>query len=132
MTVRVARCRCGQLSATCTGEPVRVSVCHCRGCRRLTGGAFSVQSRFPAAAVRLAGEARLWERVGESGRRAWFHWCATCGGTVMFVNEGYEDVPAIPLGAFPDDEAPVPGVSIFEECKLPWVSLAGEGIEHFD
>lgn len=27
MTARTASCRCGQLRATVTGEPVRVSVC---------------------------------------------------------------------------------------------------------
>ncbi len=131
MATRIARCRCGQLSATCTGDPVRVSVCHCRGCRRLTGGAFSAQARFPAEAVTLAGAFQTWERVGDSGRRAWFRWCPNCGSTVMFVNEGYEDMPAIPLGAFADDDAPTPTLSIFEESKLPWVAVAGEGIDHF-
>lgn len=132
MRERVARCRCGQLSATCTGEPVRVSLCHCQGCRRLTGGAFSAQARFPAAAVVIAGDSRIWERVGESGRRAWFRWCALCGGTVAFVNEGYEDMPAIPLGAFADEDMPRPGVSIYEEHRLPWVVIAGDDIEHVD
>jgi len=67
MATRIARCRCGQLSATCTGDPVRVSVCHCRGCRRLTGGALSAQARFPAEAVTLAGAFQTWECVGDSG-----------------------------------------------------------------
>ena len=129
---RVAHCRCGQLSAICVGEPARVSVCHCHGCRRLTGGAFSAQARFPAEAVTITGQSRVWERVGDSGRSAWFHWCPDCGGTVMFVNEGYEHMPAIPLGAFADDDAPEPTLSIFEETKRPWVAITGEGIEHFD
>jgi hypothetical protein len=100
-------------------------------CGRLTGGAFSAQARFPAEAVTLAGAFQTWERVGDSGRRAWFHWCPNCGATVMFVNEGYEDMPAIPIGAFADDDAPTPTLSIFEESKLAWVAVAGEGIEHF-
>ena len=49
----------------------------------------------------------------------------------MFVNEGYEEMPAIPIGAFADDDAPTPTRSIFEDSKLPWVAVAGEGIEHF-
>ena len=84
-----------------------------------------------AAAVTLAGAFQTWERVGDSGRRAWFRWCPNCGATVMFVNEGYEDMPAIPIGAFADDDAPTPTLSIFEGSKLPWVAVAGEGIEHF-
>ncbi|MGR3757040.1 MAG: GFA family protein [Tranquillimonas sp.] len=30
---RTATCRCGQLTATCRGEPVRIAVCHCLECQ---------------------------------------------------------------------------------------------------
>ena len=46
MVTRRAECSCGQLSATCSGEPVRVSVCHCLSCKRRTGSAFSFNARF--------------------------------------------------------------------------------------
>ncbi|TIT73020.1 MAG: aldehyde-activating protein, partial [Mesorhizobium sp.] len=32
MVTRRAQCSCGQLSATCVGKPVRISVCHCLDC----------------------------------------------------------------------------------------------------
>ena len=35
--VRRASCTCGQLHFDCTGDPVRVSVCHCLACQRRTG-----------------------------------------------------------------------------------------------
>ena len=126
---RTARCACGQLTATCVGEPVRVSVCHCRECQRRTGGAFSAQARFPAAAVTLAGTTRTWEKVADSGRRAWFRWCPDCGGTVAFANEGRTDI-AIPLGAFDGGDGPVPRLSIYEEARRPWVAIVGDGIVH--
>ena len=47
MVVRRAECACGQLSAVCSGEPMRVSVCHCLACKRRTGSAFSYNARFP-------------------------------------------------------------------------------------
>jgi hypothetical protein len=47
-----ACCSCGQLQVTTTGEPVRISVCHCLACQRRTGSAFGVQARFRYAVVR--------------------------------------------------------------------------------
>ncbi|HZZ87836.1 MAG TPA: GFA family protein, partial [Caulobacteraceae bacterium] len=58
MSERVASCRCGRLRAICTGEPVRVSVCHCLECQKRTGSAFAAQARWPEAQVRLVGEAK--------------------------------------------------------------------------
>ena len=126
---RVARCGCGQLSATCLGEPVRVSVCHCHWCQRRTGGPFAAQARFPADAVTIVGESRVWERVGEGGRRAWFRRCVECGSLVAYVNEGMEDTVAIPLGGFDPDEQPTPTISVFEGRKRPWVEIVGAEIE---
>ncbi|VXC51926.1 GFA family protein [Sphingomonas sp. 8AM] len=104
MTIaRHAHCRCGQLTATCFGAPVRVSACHCRACQRRTGGPFSAQARFPIDKVTIAGAFRVWERVAESGRHAWYRWCGECGGTIAYTNEGLDGLIAIPIGAFADD-----------------------------
>ena len=55
MTGHTASCRCGQLRASVTGEPVRVSVCHCLNCKKRTGSAFAVQARWPRAQVAIEG-----------------------------------------------------------------------------
>ncbi|GAA0674015.1 hypothetical protein FHT00_001449 [Sphingomonas insulae] len=132
MRERIARCRCGQLSATCKGDPVRVSVCHCRSCQRRTGGPFSAQARFPAGDVVVSGEYRVWERIADSGRCAWYRWCPECGATVAYANEGADDFIAIPIGAFADDDLPRPTASIFEGRKQPWLAIVGDGIGHID
>ena len=126
---RVARCRCGQLSATCRDEPVRVSVCHCRNCQRRTGGVFSAQARYPDEAVKFAGTFNIWQSDGEAGRRASYRWCPECGSTIAFTNEAREGV-AILLGAFTDRDRPTPTFSIYEERKQPWVEIVGTGIAH--
>ena len=65
--IRHASCRCGQIRIACTGEPIRVSVCHCRNCKARSGSAFAAQARFPAANVRTEGEAKLYQHAGGSG-----------------------------------------------------------------
>ena len=132
MTVRVATCRCGQLRATCTGEPVRVSVCHCLECQKRSGSAFAAQARWPDERVELAGESRFWSRVGDSGQRATYRFCATCGANVAYVNVGMPGVTAIPIGAFADPGFPPPKFSVYEERKHPWVAVLGDDVEHME
>ena len=55
MTTRQASCSCGQLSVTCEGEPVRISICHCNACQKRTGSVFGTQARFPREQVTIEG-----------------------------------------------------------------------------
>jgi hypothetical protein len=42
---RTATCACGQLQIVCTGEPMKVSACHCLECQRRTGSPFNRDRR---------------------------------------------------------------------------------------
>ena len=68
MTTRTASCRCGQLKATVTGEPVRLSVCHCLNCKKRSGSAFAVQARWLKEHVRIEGTSTSFVNVADSGR----------------------------------------------------------------
>lgn len=131
MTARVASCRCGQLRATATGDPVRVSVCHCLNCKKRSGSAFAVQARWPSEQVALEGRSKSWVKVADSGNRATFHFCPDCGSDLYYVNQGvFEELIAIPLGAFDDPFFLRPHFSVWEERKHDWVEISGEGVEH--
>jgi hypothetical protein len=130
--MRTASCRCGQLSAICSGEPVRVSVCHCYDCQRRSGSVFAVQARFPADAVTISGEHKVYEHIGDSGNAASFHFCPECGATLWYHARPHQDLFAIPVGAFADRDFPTPRFSVWEGRKHGWVSVAGEGVEHYE
>jgi hypothetical protein len=127
---RTATCRCGQLVARCTGEPVRVSVCHCLDCQKRSGSSFAAQARWPDDAVHWSGEHRCWSVVGGSGGRATFRFCPECGSTVGFQAERLPGLTAIAVGAFADPSFPPPVYSVYEERKHAWVDIVGEGVEH--
>jgi hypothetical protein len=121
MTLRVAACSCGQLTARVSGEPVRISICHCLACQRRTGSPFGQQARFRRADVVLAGQSTAFRRVGDEGTGATFHFCTTCGATVYYEPGGLEEFVAIPVGAFADPTFPAPSVSVYEERMHAWV-----------
>jgi len=121
MTQRHASCSCGQLSARVTGEPLRVSICHCLACQRRTGSVFGQQARFPRDNVAVSGQSTQYVRTGDEGSRVTFHFCPRCGATVYYELEGLEAFVAIPVGAFADPGFPPPRVSVYEERMHGWV-----------
>jgi len=130
MPSRTASCSCGQLVATTSAEPIRISVCHCLACQRRTGGVFATQARFPVGEVTVTGDSTTFVLVGDEGGRATFHFCPHCGATVYYTNEGNEESLAIPVGAFADPSFPAPTVSVYEKRMHAWVSMPPE-MEHF-
>lgn len=50
-------CRCGALRFRLTELPVVTAVCHCHGCQRMTGGAYSTTATVPSGGFAvIAGE----------------------------------------------------------------------------
>ena len=132
MTVRTATCRCGQLRATCTGEPVGVSVCHCLACQQRSGSAFAVQARWPDDQVTVTGAFNEYSQAGGSGAVATFRFCPTCGATIAFSSEGVPGMTAVAVGAFADPEFPAPKVSVYEGRQHDWVAVLGDDVERWD
>jgi hypothetical protein len=126
MVERVATCRCGRLQAICSGEPVRVSVCHCLDCQKRSGSAFGAQARWADSDVEIRGGWKPRIRRADSGCIATYRFCANCGSTVAYSNEGWAGVVAVPLGAFADPDFLMPGYSVYEHRKHKWVVIEGE------
>jgi hypothetical protein len=128
-----ASCRCGQLTAIASGDPVRVSACHCLDCKKRSGSSFAVQARWPAEQVAVEGRSRTFVNIAESGNRITFHFCPDCGSDVHYRIDGkFDGLVAIPLGAFEDPYFTRPRFSVWEERKHDWVAIAGEDVEHQD
>ena len=130
-STHTASCRCGQLRATVSGEPVRVSVCHCLNCKKRSGSAFAAQARWPEDRVAIQGRSNAFELVADSGNRATFHFCPDCGSDVHYdINGKFDGQIAIPLGAFDDPFFLRPNFSVWESRKHDWLEIVGDHIEH--
>ena len=107
-------------------------MCHCLKCQRRSGSAFTAQARFPDEAIAISGEYKIYEHAGDSGAVGVFHFCPKCGATVFYKAGPFPDLTAIAIGAFADPTFPAPSVSVYESRKHPWVTIKGDGIEHYD
>ena len=128
MTEHSASCSCGRLTLAARGDPIRVSMCHCLACQRRTGSTYGAQARFATENVTISGASTEYVRIGDEGTAIHFHFCPACGATVWYWF-GDGNFRAVPVGAFADPTFPVPGVSVYEERRHPWVSVP-DGAEH--
>src|ERR1700683_624420 len=130
MTTRRAECSCGHLSATCSGEPVRVAVCHCLACKRKTGSAFGFGAWFRKHDVLTEGQTAEFVRVGDDGGQVTNRFCPHCGTTVVWGIDTIPDAVAVSAGSFADLSFPPPFVSVYHESRrFPWVEIRTEPLE---
>ena len=105
-----ASCYCGKIQMEIRGRPVAVSICHCTVCRRLSGGAFSIQSlhsknNFSCAAE----EVDLWSI--QSSPNVTRYRCKECGSPV-YATLGKGKTYVVPRGALTN-------VAKDDECFAP-------------
>jgi hypothetical protein len=132
MTTREASCSCGQLRLTTTGEPVRISICHCLECQRRTGSVFSTQARFKREQVTIDGRAAEYQRKGDSGNPLTFRFCPACGSTVYWTLSTQPELVAVAVGAFADPGFPAPRVSVYGRRRHGWVTVPATVGERLD
>jgi len=129
---RKASCSCGQLRVMVTGEPVRISICHCLNCQQRSGSLFAAQARWPREKVVIEGPSTAWRRAGDEGGIGEFHFCPVCGTMVWYVapvKEGVEpDTIAVAIGAFRDPDFPKPQYSVYDNRRHRWLQIP-DGIE---
>jgi hypothetical protein len=121
---RRAACHCEALVLNCTGEPAKISLCHCRDCQRRTGSLFSVAAFYPREQVsRIAGRAERFERPSASGFRVTFHFCTGCGSTLWWEPERMPHLIGVAVGSFADPDFPMPVQAVWAQDRHPWLEL---------
>lgn len=70
-----AACLCGRVRMTITAPPIVSMACHCRGCQKLTSGAYSLSLMLPADALHVEGDTEI---GGEHRPDQRHHFCPHC------------------------------------------------------
>lgn len=123
---RHARCACGQLSLSVTGEPFAVLLCNCAQCQRRTGSAYGLGAYFAGAQVTaLRGEASRYRKTADSGRQVEFHFCPACGTSLYWTAPGAATAEGlgVAVGCFADPDFPKPVLAAWCEQRLAWAPL---------
>jgi hypothetical protein len=127
---RTGGCVCGQARFRTTGDPPRVTICHCKWCQRRTGSAFGTEVIFNAGQVEITGEtiSRYRHLSDESGRWLDVEFCSACGTNLGFTLEAAPGLRTLPAGAFDESDWIVPDRvnirHVFLRSRRNWSDLS--------
>jgi len=98
------QCVCGNVTFTVTGDPKRITICHCQWCQRRTGSAFGVEAVFEESQIEIYDDAVTTYRhiSDESGRWLDQYFCQQCGSNLGFSLEAVPGIRTIAAGIFDD------------------------------
>ncbi len=122
---RTATCSCESLRAVCTGEPAKVSLCHCLECQKRTGSTYGIAAFFRRENVLIEGPHKSYARPSDSGFAVTFHFCPECGSTVFWEPQRRPEFVAIGVGSFADPAFPAPTQAVYAETRHAWVKDIG-------
>ena len=128
VVTRVATCACGSLKVRCTGDPIKVSLCHCLDCQRRTGSTYGIAAFFRREDVEPQGATRSYTRQSDRGHPVTFQFCPDCGSTVLWRPHRKPDVVAVAVGSFADPAFPAPTQAVYSEHRHPWVGFASSAL----
>jgi hypothetical protein len=106
-------------------------VCHCTSCKKLSGGAATVNFRVPSKAVRiLEGEELLQTFTPPGGSAKTF--CRTCGSNLFGGGWPESEYSSVRTPMIDDPFDARTGVHIFVRSVAAWETLPDDGAEHFE
>ena len=83
------QCHCGAIRYRAEVDPGGAFICHCTDCQAMSGSAFRwIVSVQEANFQLLAGNPKIYVKLGESGRESHQYFCETCASPLYALTPG--------------------------------------------
>ncbi|MCA8869711.1 MAG: GFA family protein [Rhodobacteraceae bacterium] len=117
-------CRCGQVRIKVSTPPILAAACHCKGCQRMTGSAYSITVTIPSDGFAVTqGEPVMGGMHGDVHH----HHCPHCLSWVFTTAEFFQGVVNLRATMLDDPTWFVPFIETYTSEMLPW---AGTPAQH--
>ena len=119
-------CHCGRIRYEADVDPALVSACHCTDCQVLSGSAYRVSVRAPAATFKLAsGTPKTYLKTADSGNRRVHAFCADCGAPVYACALADPPFYSLRVGGLQQRAQLPPRQQIWCRSAVPWSANLG-------
>jgi hypothetical protein len=114
-------CHCGSVRYEATVDARRTAICHCTDCQRLTGSAYRVSVPADEGSFKLvAGEPRVYVKIGDNGARRAQAFCANCGSPLYTYNADAPRIFGLRVGCIAEREMLIPRKQKWCRSALRW------------
>jgi hypothetical protein len=116
------RCHCGRIEYEGVVDPESVQACHCTDCQALTGSAYRVSIRAPAATFRLTrGTPKTYVKTtADSGTPRLHAFCGDCGSPVYATALDNPQNYTLRVGGLVQRALLPPKRQLWCRSALPW------------
>jgi hypothetical protein len=122
------RCLCGAVRFEVEGEFDRITHCHCASCKKISGGAGTVNGRASSDAIRIAEGADV-IRTYQPHEGSAKTFCSVCGSNLFGGGWPESEFASVRLSALDDPPKRKPDFHIYVRSLAPWETLPDDGAE---
>ncbi|KAH8830114.1 Mss4-like protein [Flagelloscypha sp. PMI_526] len=131
MPVFHGSCLCGRVRFEVEAEPIQVTTCHCKSCKKATGTVFTTNVVFPAGSARFtSGDEHVTtflDEVQDSGNALQRKFCGHCSSLLLSVGGDFGRTLAVYYSAFDDfnlegEKEKPPQMEYYTKDRTSWVS----------
>jgi hypothetical protein len=124
-------CLCGGVKFELAEAPETLRYCHCDSCKKLSGGAATVNGRVPSSSIQiLEGEELLQTFQPAEGSSKTF--CLACGSNLFGGGWPSSETASVRATALDDAFDARPSAHIFVRSVAAWEALPDDGLERFE
>ncbi len=113
-------CLCGDVRYRADADPVRVVICHCGTCRRMSGAPMLCFVHFPVGAFTWLAGGPTRYRSSPNAERGF---CPRCGSTLTMHEAVIADRVQVTLGSLDNPELIRPHDHVWTKHQLPWLRI---------
>lgn len=115
------KCACGAVTYEISaGADIAVANCHCRACRRSTGGTYVTWATVPRSAFQWTGAK---PGIYKSNPRTRRYFCRSCGAQMALLTTREPKTIDVTVAAFDHADSYAPTRNIWLSRKLSWVPI---------
>ena len=118
--LNTGECRCGRVRFEVSSKPLITMACHCTGCQRMSGSAFSLSSLYSNAGFKVTSGEPV---IGGLHSTTRHFFCAYCMSWLFTRPEGVEDFVNVRATMMADASKFTPFIETCTDEKLKWVTL---------
>jgi hypothetical protein len=111
-------CRCGQVRIRISAPPILTMACHCTGCQRMTGSAYSLNAAVPTPGFEVVSGSPV--LGGLRNPELQHHFCPQCMSWIY--SQFRPDFVNVRVTMLDDTTWFVPFIETWTEEKLPWAT----------
>lgn len=113
-------CRCGQVRLKISAKPMLTMACHCTGCQRMTGSAYSLTAAIPSDGFEVTqGEPVI---GGLRGEFLHHYFCPHCMSWMFTRAKGMDWFVNVRPTMLDDPSPFTPFIETWTSEKLPWAT----------